>query len=178
MNMGVDTLMDSVLEVYFPQCRYLKSVNFHYPEIRGEFGISSSCYIKSTGHFNAVEAIICYNQLAYTFFAHGIDERVEELMKLETLSFEDFSRNRQLPDSYIVDIRHLKFRKPINSSKFYGDMKLNKASKVGSSAAFFLTGINFWDDGNGKASGEFLLAFVPRQANIHPHPNLSLVASG
>ncbi len=89
--MGVDTLMNTVLEVYFPNCRYLKSADFHYPEIKGEFGISSSCYIESTGHFNAVEAIICYNQLAYTFFAHGIDERIEELMKLETLSFGDFS---------------------------------------------------------------------------------------
>jgi len=175
MYMGIDLLMEKVLEIYFPQCRYLKSANFHYPEINGEFEIPASFYVKGTGHFNAVEAIICYNQLAYTFFAHGIDGRVEELMKFDSLSFDEFARERQLLDSFIVSIRELKFKRPINPHQFYGYMKLNKASKMGKSA-FFMTEINFSDNSNGEALGEILLAFVPRLVLPTPNsPNLSPV---
>ena len=32
---------------------------------KGRFSIPDSCYIDDTGHFNAVEFNICFNQLAY-----------------------------------------------------------------------------------------------------------------
>ena len=40
---------------------------------KGRFSIPESCYIDDTGHFNAVEFNICYNQLAYVLFAGVID---------------------------------------------------------------------------------------------------------
>lgn len=38
--------------------------------IIGDFEILNSCYIDSTGHFNAVEFTICFNQLAYVLFGY------------------------------------------------------------------------------------------------------------
>ena len=43
---------------------------------KGRFSIPESCYIDSTGHFNAVEFNICYNQLAYVLFAGCINAGV------------------------------------------------------------------------------------------------------
>src|SRR4051794_38330665 len=37
---------------------------------RAELAIPESCYIDDTGHFNAVEFNICFNQVAYVFTAH------------------------------------------------------------------------------------------------------------
>jgi hypothetical protein len=37
----------------------------------GRFAILESCYIDNTGHFNAVEFNICFNQLAYVMFANA-----------------------------------------------------------------------------------------------------------
>jgi hypothetical protein len=159
--MGGDNIVDKVIEVYFPEFRYLKKYEFDYPQIRGKFEIPSSFYIKSTGHFNAIEAILCYNQLAFTFFANSIHQRIDELMKLDPVSFEDFVDVRQLPDSYVAKINDLKFKKPIEPASFYGKLKLNKASKFGKSA-FLSTEIDFWDDFGGEASGNILLAFVSR----------------
>jgi hypothetical protein len=170
--MSGDFLMEKVLEVYFPECRYLKSCEFNYPKIKGEFEIPSSCYIKSTGHFNAVEAIICYNQLAYTFFAHTIKNNIEEIVKLNPGSFDEFSKERQLPDSYIVKIDDLRFKKPIDSSKFYANLHLIQVSKMGK-AGFLKTKINFWDNYKGESSGEVLLAFITR-INTTNEPKLCL----
>ncbi|MGW6540873.1 FcoT family thioesterase [Streptomyces sp. NPDC055051] len=42
----------------------------------GMFTIPEPCYIDDTGHFNAVEFNICYNQLAYYTLAAMIRDRV------------------------------------------------------------------------------------------------------
>src|SRR5688572_6040661 len=39
---------------------------------RGEFRIQESFYIADTGHFNAVEFNVCYNQLAYVLIGQCI----------------------------------------------------------------------------------------------------------
>jgi FcoT-like thioesterase domain len=169
--MGGDILMEKVLEVYFPQFRYLKHSEFSYPEIKGKFEIPSSFYVTSTGHFNGIEAILCYNQLAFTFFANSIEKKIPELMRLDPVSLEDFVSTRQLPDSYIAKINSLKFKRPIDSLNFYGELKLIRPSKLGRTA-FLSTKINFWDDHGGSASGDILLAFVsqPEVSYIHETP--------
>ena len=66
-------LLARVLTPYKPHCRYLRTAAVRYATARsiaaasGTFSIPESCYIASTGHFNAVEFNICYNQLTYCF---------------------------------------------------------------------------------------------------------------
>src|SRR2546422_760024 len=72
------SVLDMVLDCYKPHCRYLHSAtvepgrNGVVVAGRGEFAISESCYIADTGHFNAVEFNICYNQIAYITLAHSV----------------------------------------------------------------------------------------------------------
>ncbi|NET17718.1 MAG: hypothetical protein F6K08_35290 [Okeania sp. SIO1H6] len=43
--------------------------------VMGQFSIGESCYIDDTGHLNAVEFNICYNQLLYVAIAWGCDQQ-------------------------------------------------------------------------------------------------------
>ena len=72
--------VSKVLAPYFEHTTYLKEATMirratHGSEkprdlvAAGEFHIGQSCYIQSTGHFNAVEFNICFNQLAYVTYA-------------------------------------------------------------------------------------------------------------
>jgi hypothetical protein len=80
LAMAVDSaVLAVVLAPYKLNCRYLLSVVAEYGQkgcslasARAEFSIPESCYIASTGHFNAVEFNICYNQLAYSLMGSRI----------------------------------------------------------------------------------------------------------
>jgi len=54
----------------------------------GNFTIGDSAYIRSTGHFNAVELIICFNQLAYSAFAPAVLN--EEIRVFRGWSIDDY----------------------------------------------------------------------------------------
>ena len=79
-----DTFVADILKPYRPRATYLRSAEitqFSEEALEdsasdvslvtgaGRFSIPESCYIDDTGHFNAVEFNICYNQLAYVVFA-------------------------------------------------------------------------------------------------------------
>ena len=68
----------------------------------GEFTIPFSCYIADTGHFNAVEFNICYNQLAYVLLGQCVISGL--LPELEIATFEEY-RRRQLPDFLILRLK-------------------------------------------------------------------------
>ena len=73
--------IDDILKPYRKHAQYLKSAELtHFQDkcscatkgkdaglitAKGRFSIPESCYIDDTGHFNAVEFNICFNQLAY-----------------------------------------------------------------------------------------------------------------
>lgn len=85
-------LLKEVLIPYKENCRYLQHASLEYlPSdptssiqderkilllAKGRFSVSHSCYIADTGHFNAVEFNICYNQLAYYFIAACIQHQL------------------------------------------------------------------------------------------------------
>ncbi|MGD9276884.1 MAG: FcoT family thioesterase [Candidatus Pacearchaeota archaeon] len=153
---GLNEIMNIMLEPYKENCRYLSKVNFNYPSIEGDFHIPSSCYIKDTGHFNAVELIICYNQLAYTFFAHSANQGlIENYGKVPVDEFKKF----QLEKTFITKVKKIKFGNQINSNNFYGRLNLKKTMNF-HGANFFDTDFNFWDDNGGKADGNILLARI------------------
>lgn len=75
-----EELLARVLEPYSCKgCRYLIDAQYSATEdsvlAYGNFTIGESAYIRSTGHFNAVELILCFNQLAYSAFCSGRPQR-------------------------------------------------------------------------------------------------------
>jgi len=79
-----------ILRPYRPHARYLKSAEITAFRAKaaddksktalvtagGRFSIPESCYIDDTGHFNAVEFNICFNQLAYVAFGKCLEANI------------------------------------------------------------------------------------------------------
>jgi hypothetical protein len=127
----------------------------------GRFAIPESCYIDDTGHFNAVEFNICFNQLAYVMFAKCIEAGILQKMRCESIdvmSLPEYKR-RQLPSMVIVSIESRYF-KQLDSRDFRGELTIDKISSVGS-AWFFFTSISFSDAEGVKAKGAVVLAYSP-----------------
>lgn len=180
-----DVFVTEVLKPYRPNAKYLKSAQIThlcdktangakdaaFVTGSGRFAIPESCYIDDTGHFNAVEFNICYNQLAYVLFGKCIQAGIlqklnSELQKFSdekanglSLSMADYKRH-QLPAMLIVSIEGVRFFKEMKSNDFRGALSINRVAPVGG-AWFFFTTIAFSDDEGVKAKGSVVLAFVP-----------------
>ena len=175
------TFVAEILKPYRKHARYLKSARItHFadrsdksvPETAdknarllastGRFAIPESCYIDDTGHFNAVEFNICYNQLAYVMFAKCIEADILHRLrheKVNVISLPDYKK-QQLPSMLIVGIEGVRFFKQLKSDDFTGELTLNRAVPVGK-AWFFFTTITFSDAEGVKAKGSVVLAFSP-----------------
>ena len=166
-----------ILKPYRNQARYLKSAEItqfcdkadiiagengqRLATSRGSFAIPESCYIDDTGHFNAVEFNICYNQLAYVTFAKLIEAKMMHRLrtgKVDVLTIPEFKQH-QLPAMVIVSLES-RYYKQLDSKGFTGDLSIDKISPVGD-AWFFFTSISFADKDGVKAKGSVVLAFSP-----------------
>ncbi|MEM4254530.1 MAG: FcoT family thioesterase [Candidatus Woesearchaeota archaeon] len=154
VNIKKSTL-DAILEPYKPAARYLKSAELEYPKITGVFEISQPCYVDSTGHFNAVDLLICYNQLSYAGFAEAGQMGV--IPELGIIPLEEF-RQLQLQNMLIAHVDKMRFKKPISAKQIHGAVTVEKIipAKM-NSLYFFKTAYNFE---NGKATGEIDLAHI------------------
>ena len=103
--------IDDILKPYRKHAQYLKSAELtHFQDkcscatkgkdaglitAKGRFSIPESCYIDDTGHFNAVEFNICFNQLAYVAFGKCLEANILKNLRLEgaSVSFGDFKRH-------------------------------------------------------------------------------------
>ncbi|MEL7039590.1 MAG: FcoT family thioesterase [Cyanobacteria bacterium J06592_8] len=56
--------------------------------VQGKFSIESPCYVDETGHFNAVEFVICYNQIMAVSLAYATQNKL--LLCLQDLTVEEF----------------------------------------------------------------------------------------
>jgi len=54
--------------------------------VQGKFSIESPCYVDETGHFNAVEFVMCYNQIGAVSLAYATQNKL--LLCLEDLTVE------------------------------------------------------------------------------------------
>lgn len=169
-------LLADILEVYRPECRYLKTATAQQQEsgvtARGEFSIPEPFYIDATGHFNAVEFNICYNQLAYFAAAKCVADGM--LAPLGDWTLAEY-RERQLPSFLIVQLSS-RFRRALHSPKFYGevtftDIRETSSSTSGQALYIMNTECRFWDDAGGKSDGTVKLAVV------NPPARLARVAS-
>lgn len=170
MNTGhqtpvTDELLAKVLEPYKPGCHYLKRAWCEEPEdgadhlvrLHGELAIGQSCYIEDTGHFNAVEFNISYNQLIYTLLGHCVTKRL--LSDFETMCLDEYLA-KQLPDVLIHRFES-KFRRPMSSSSFRGQVEITETSDRGR-FVIVKTTCQFEDDSGGNSHGEISLAILKR----------------
>lgn len=157
------------IKPYRPTARYLKSAQitqFRDSEkpakgvplvtAAGRFSIPESCYIDDTGHFNAVEFNICYNQLAYTMFGKCFETRV--VPKLRFLTLPQY-RAHQLQSCFIASLES-RFLQQLNGKDFRGELTLNKLCWA-AGVLFCFTTITFSDADGVKAQGQVVLAFNP-----------------
>ncbi|MFF9146012.1 FcoT family thioesterase [Streptomyces sp. NPDC014861] len=165
---GSDTddglLLERVLTPYKPHCRYLRRASLHPGGADGRpltgsgvFTIPEPCYIDDTGHFNAVEFNICYNQLAYYTLAAMIRDRVHG-------PFSEWTMNdywvRQLPHILILDM-HSRFQRAMRSDDFRGEVELVSArEQSGRSGPLVLvdTLCRFRDEHGGRCEGKVRVA--------------------
>ena len=129
----------------------------------GRFAIAESCYIDDTGHFNAVEFNICYNQLAYVMFGKCFETGI--VPKLRFLTHGEYKRH-QLQSCFIASLES-RFSKQLKSDDFRGELVLNKLSWAGG-VLFCFTTIAFSDAEGAKAQGSIVLAFNP-PASVAKH---------
>jgi hypothetical protein len=165
-----------ILKPYRTHAQYLKSAEItHYrdksaPDTKGKdaglikgkgrFSIPCSCYIDDTGHFNAVEFNICFNQLAYVLFGKCLEANILKNLRLEgaSVSFGDFKKH-QLANMLIVSIES-RYYKMLKSDDFTAELTIDRISASGG-AYFCFTSISFADADGVKAKGSVLLAFAP-----------------
>jgi hypothetical protein len=162
-------LLASVMRVYLPHSRYLKAATVDAPAgtraagvtATGEFEIGDACYIDETGHFNAVEFNICYNQLAYYLIAKSVQERL--LPVFDGWDLADF-RRLQLPNILITDFRST-FRRRMLGERFSGAVTVAEATRLARSRRWnalvvLRTTCRFWDAAGGDCRGEVKLAIT------------------
>ncbi len=165
-----------ILRPYRANARYLKSAQITHvrdPDsdgkgtpimaATGRFAIPQSCYIDDTGHFNAVEFNICFNQLAYVFFGKCFEMGI--VPKLRYLTHGEYRRH-QLQSCFIVSLES-RFLKPLKSGDFSGELVLNKLHWT-AGVPFFFTSIAFSDADGVKARGSVVLVFNP-SADVAKH---------
>lgn len=158
-----DDFLATVLKPYREHCYYLKNANFQNKKekgiqgliMNGQFSIGESCYIDDTGHFNAVEYNICFNQIAYLHLAHCIENKlIPELDGFQLDSFFD----KQLSHFLIARINS-GFQNFINTRHFYGTFGIHSIKKT-SKCTFIKTYCLFFDDDKGSSKGEVTLAII------------------
>ncbi|MGP4112733.1 FcoT family thioesterase [Streptomyces sp. 4N509B] len=167
------TLLDRVLRVYKPHCRYLRSANVlpGGEPLRAacDFEIPESCYIDDTGHFNSVEFNICYNQSLYWLLATSVRDRL--LPVLSGWTMDDFWA-RQLPDIYIAAYEAV-FHTPMRGRElFHGEIEVRRTRHRRPTAArpgviWLDTAVRFWEQGGGQCDGRIRIAVtnLPREGD-------------
>lgn len=168
------SFVDRILVPYKENVKYLQRaqlISYQQPglsapgkelvTIEGTFSIPESCYIDNTGHFNAVEFNICYNQLAYVLFAACIKSGILQNLvpywdEKVNMSFENFLVN-QLSSMMIVKIEG-NFLRSIDAREFSARLSIQRILWAGDTP-FVHTKISFSDEEKGRSSGSVLLAF-------------------
>ncbi|MHA7651513.1 FcoT family thioesterase [Mycobacterium sp. ML4] len=156
-----ENLLVKVLDPYsYKGCRYLIDASYKAaPDsvlAYGNFSISEPAYIRSTGHFNAAELILCFNQLAYTAFAPAILN--EEIPVLRGWSISDYF-DHQLP-SMLIKNTASRFKRMIHAQKFSARLLCRDFEVIERRLRYLSIkcAIEFWDEYGGAASGEVELA--------------------
>jgi (3R)-3-[(carboxylmethyl)amino]fatty acid synthase len=165
-------LRERVLSPYREHCQYLRSATVQAADGKVsaacEFSVGESYYIDSTGHFNAVEFNICYNQAAYYLIAQTVQHGLMPAFAGWTLA--DFWE-RQLSGVLIVEF-NTTFQHQINPAAFHGELTFREAWQHAATATnpalvAIETTCKFWDDVDGRCRGRVLLAVTDPPVTAH-----------
>ncbi|MEU3183403.1 FcoT family thioesterase [Streptomyces sp. NPDC006923] len=161
-----DELLARVLRVYRPSCQYLKTATVDVTDdgltrARCTFAIPAPFYIDDTGHFNAVEFNLCYNQMMYYAVAKSVKEGL--MPPFADWSMEEYWQ-RQLPDFLIVDF-HSSFAKGMKAHHFHGEITFTRARRYSGGrprqpVIVANTSCRYWDDDGGHCEGEVRLVIT------------------
>jgi hypothetical protein len=141
---------------------YLKRASTHRTDRavvgKGDFGFQSSCYIEETGHFNAVEFIISYNQLIYYTLAASVRDHL--IPELDHWTMQDYW-DRQLP-SILISRMSTRYRQPINARCYQGVLRVTDVEFRNRSRPLLAlqTSVEFSDDGVGSVHGDVEIVLV------------------
>lgn len=156
-------LLSGVLRPYVgPKTTYLKSatvsVSDDLASAEGRFSIPFPCYIDDTGHLNAVEVIICFNQLMYYLIAKSVQEQA--VPAFDAWTMDDYWA-KQLPDMLIANFSST-FKRPIDSADFSGAVSFAAFAETNRSRPVLKVDMpwRFWDASGGYAEGEVRMALV------------------
>jgi hypothetical protein len=156
-----EDLLVRVLDPYaYKGCRYLLDAEYKATPDSvlaiGNFSIGEPAYIRSTGHFNAAEFIMCFNQLAYSAFAPAILN--EEIPVLRGWSIADYF-DLQLP-SMLIKNTASRFKRMIHAPAFSARLLCQNFNVIDRRLRYLSIecSIEFWDEYGGAASGEVELA--------------------
>jgi hypothetical protein len=169
-----EALLSTVLRPYNNKgCRYIQHASIATDDgaasldgsIRGraQFAIAKSCYIDDTGHFNAVEFTMCFNQLAYVYGAYlatkGLLPGVPDMVQFE---------ERQLPGMLITELSS-RYRKAINARCFEGEAWIWNVERK---EVYWRLDMKcrFWDAADGKADGSVVIALLNSDRVEHVKP--------
>jgi hypothetical protein len=121
---------------------------------RAQFSIPDSCYIDATGHFNAVEFILCFNQLAYVYGAYLAGRGLLP----GSNNIGEF-KSKQLAGMLIKELES-RFYRPIDSRSFEGEVRVDAPAEESANYWRQIYYIRFWDSAGGTAEGAITLAFL------------------
>ncbi|MHA7665967.1 FcoT family thioesterase [Mycolicibacterium sp. HS_4_1] len=158
-----EDLLARVLEPYsYKGCRYLIDAQYRATDDSmlavGNFSIPEPVYIRSTGHFNAVELVLCFNQLAYSAFAPAVARG--EVAGMRGWSVEQYFEH-QLP-SMLIRATSSRYKRPINAQKFSARLVCKDIEIVERTWRYLKIpcAIEYFDEDGGSAFGEFELAVL------------------
>ncbi|NEB62593.1 hypothetical protein G3I61_23420 [Streptomyces diastaticus] len=166
-------LLTRVLTPYRDNCQYLKSAEVvlgdsedHVARALCAFEIEESCYIDSTGHFNAVEFNICYNQMFYYIAAKAVQDGL--FAPFDRWTMQDYW-DRQLPDILIAKLSS-SYRRAIHTGRFEGEIVVDKVLEREPSAdrgamVVLNTSCRFWDQADGDSRGEVKIVITNAPVN-------------
>lgn len=126
--MDLQSCLKHVLDVYEPECRYLKKINIDDNTAYGEFSVPSTCYaIKGRKyHLNAAEDVILYEQIMYAFVGNLFINGLHDVRKIPVDMFFPTIVDKHL---LIVDI-NARYKAMVNSDFFTGVLTTKKIRKL------------------------------------------------
>lgn len=158
-----EDLLAQALEPYsYKGCRYLLDAEYGLAAdsvtAHGNFSIGDSAYIRSTGHFNAVELTLCFNQLAYTTFAHGTANG--DISAFRGWSVADYCHHQL--SSMLIKSASSRFRRPIDANRFSAALYAHDFQIVERAhrCLRFQNIVEFWDQSGGSATGAFEIVVI------------------
>jgi hypothetical protein len=142
--------LESVLELYKPECRYLVEATAEYPKAEGKFKLGNTYYTtRKLEHMTSIETQLCLNQLSYSAFGEWLPEgRFDKAM-----TFDDYLE--LMKENVFIIESNIRFRKPIpTNGDIQGQIELMKIKRHGELYLAFLD----YDLEQGKSRGNMELA--------------------